>query len=200
MIPCPAVSLPGLSAVTPTMSLKIIPCISRAMSTALRRCCSCQLSPGSSGGKLTRTAGPPGPRTGSGAAELRITRVFSCVARGFKARASFMFAGCCWWRSLAVDGGSGTSRGHGSVMRRPGSRWDGAVERPSVFQAGHIPSCADVRASAVPPVADACRWPLLLLSPLLSARRRPSGSKPARTVQGDGPRPVRAGSGLALVF
>ena len=45
--------------------------------------------PRSSGGKLTRTAGPPGPRTGSGAAELRITRVFPCVARGFKARASF---------------------------------------------------------------------------------------------------------------
>ncbi len=37
--------------------------------------------PRSSGGKLTRTAGPPGPgpRTGSGAAELRITRVFSRV-------------------------------------------------------------------------------------------------------------------------
>jgi hypothetical protein len=27
--------------------------------------------------------------------------VFPCVARGFKACASFMFAGCCWWRSLA---------------------------------------------------------------------------------------------------
>lgn len=26
--------------------------------------------------------------------ELRIVRVFSCVARGFKARPSFMFAGC----------------------------------------------------------------------------------------------------------
>src|SRR5262249_33798137 len=35
-----------------------------------------------------------------------------CVARQFKARASFMFAGGCRWRSLAVDGGSGTSRGH----------------------------------------------------------------------------------------
>jgi hypothetical protein len=40
--------------------------------------------------------------------DLRITRVFSCVARGFKARLSFMFAGCFWWRSLAVDGSSGT--------------------------------------------------------------------------------------------
>ena len=64
-----------------------------------------------------------------------------CVARGFEARASFMFAGCCWWRSLAVDGGSGASRGHAPVMRRPGSRWSGAVERPSAFQAGHNPSC-----------------------------------------------------------
>ena len=80
----------------------------------------------------------PGPKTGSGAAELRITRVFSCVARGFKARASFMFAGCCWWRSLAVDGGSGTSRGHGPVMRRPGSRRSGAVSRPSAHDARHL--------------------------------------------------------------
>ena len=32
--------------------------------------------PRSSGGKPTRTAGPPGPRTGSGAAELRITSPF----------------------------------------------------------------------------------------------------------------------------
>src|SRR5215468_501153 len=31
---------------------------------------------------------------------------------GLKARASFMFASCCWWRSLAVDGCSGASRGH----------------------------------------------------------------------------------------
>ena len=50
-----------------------------------------------------------------------------------------MFAACCWRPSLAIDGSSGTPRGHGSVMRRPGSRWDGAVERPSAFQAGHIP-------------------------------------------------------------
>jgi len=62
------------------------------------------------------------PWSSSPAGELRITRVFPCVARGLKARASFMLAGCCWWRSLAIDGGSGTSRGHGSVMRRPGSR------------------------------------------------------------------------------
>jgi hypothetical protein len=78
--------------------------------------------PRSSGGKLTRTAGPLGPRTGSGAAELRITRVFSCVAHRFKTRASFMFAGRCWCRSLAVDGRSGTSRGHAPVMRRPAAR------------------------------------------------------------------------------
>src|SRR6266487_4841470 len=44
--------------------------------------------------------------------DLRITSVFWCVARGFKPRASFRFTGCCWWRPLAVDGGSGASRGH----------------------------------------------------------------------------------------
>ena len=32
---------------------------------------------------------------------------------------------------MAIDGSSGTCRGHGSVMRRPRSRRDGAVERPS---------------------------------------------------------------------
>src|SRR5436305_3919558 len=58
-----------------------------------------------------------------GTLELRITSVFSCVARGFKPRASFRFTGYCWWRLLAVDGGSGTSGGHAwstPVMRRPG--------------------------------------------------------------------------------
>ncbi len=55
--------------------------------------------------------------------DLRITRVSRCVARGFRARASFMFAGCCWRRSLAVGGSSGASRGHAPVMRSPGSRW-----------------------------------------------------------------------------
>jgi hypothetical protein len=63
--------------------------------------------------------------------ELRITRVFLCVARALKACPSFMFACCCWWQSLAIDGNSGTSRGHGPVIRSPGSRWDGAIERPS---------------------------------------------------------------------
>jgi hypothetical protein len=80
-----------------------------------------------------------------------------------------MFAGGCWWRSLAVDGSSGTSRGHGSVMRRPGSRWDGVVERPSVFQAGHIPSWQESYESyALSPIVVACRWSL----PLLSTRRK----------------------------
>ena len=61
----------------------------------------------------SRTAvGAPAPWFSSPPTDLRITRVFSCVAHGFKARASFMFAGCCWWRSWAVDGRSGASRGH----------------------------------------------------------------------------------------
>jgi hypothetical protein len=59
--------------------------------------------------------------------DLRITRVFSCVACRFGARPSFMFAGCCWRQSLVIDGGSGTSRGHGSVMCRPGLRRPMAV-------------------------------------------------------------------------
>jgi hypothetical protein len=40
-----------------------------------------------------------------------ITRVSRCVAHKFKARASFKFAGSCWWRSLGVDGRSRASRG-----------------------------------------------------------------------------------------
>ena len=39
---------------------------------------------------------------------------------------------------MAVDGGSGTSRGHGPVMRRPGSRWSGAVSRPSAHDVWHL--------------------------------------------------------------
>jgi hypothetical protein len=72
------------------------------------------------------------------AGDLRITRVFPCAARGSKARPSFMFAGCCcWWRSLAIDGRPGTSRGHGSVIRRPGSRLTRAIEQPSAEITGN---------------------------------------------------------------
>jgi hypothetical protein len=106
------------------------------------------------------------PWSSSPSSELRITRVFSCVARGLKARASFMFAGGCRWRSLAVDGSSGASRGHAPVVRRPGSRRGGAVERPSAFQAGHIPSWrGSCKCYALSPVAGGSRWLLLLLSP-----------------------------------
>src|ERR1700737_5106300 len=73
---------------------------------------------GDEGNDSHRSAGPLGPRTGSGAAEIRITRVFPCVVRGFEARASFMFAGCCWWRSLVVDGVSGASGGAGFYDKR----------------------------------------------------------------------------------
>ncbi len=98
------------------------------------------------------------------------------------------------WRLLAVDGGSGTSRGHAPVMRRPSSRRSGAVTRPSVFQAGHIPSwhksCESYALSAV---AGACRWLLLLLSPLLSAR---SGRLcPAAPWSSPGDRRQRGGDG-----
>ena len=59
------------------------------------------------------------PWSSSSPSELRITRVFPCASRGFKSRSSFMSAGCCWRRSLVVDGSSGTSRGHVPVRRRP---------------------------------------------------------------------------------
>jgi hypothetical protein len=53
------------------------------------------------------------------------------------------------------------------------------------FQAGHMPSCyGSCECPVLSPVAAACRWSLLLLSPLLSTRRRPSNSKPTRTLQG----------------
>ena len=44
--------------------------------------------------------------------DLRITSMSRALLAGFKARASFMFTGCCWRRPSAVDGGSGASRGH----------------------------------------------------------------------------------------
>ena len=76
-----------------------------------------------------------------------------------------MFAGGCRWPSLAVDSGSGASRGHAPVVRRPGSRWGGAVERPSAFQAGHIPSWrGSCERYALSPVAAGGRWLLPLLS------------------------------------
>ena len=64
--------------------------------TGLRSLLSLSAQPRLPGGKLTRTAGPLGPRTGSGAAELRIASVFPCVARRSDARARFKFARCCW--------------------------------------------------------------------------------------------------------
>jgi hypothetical protein len=62
------------------------------------------------------------PWSSSPPSELRITRVSRCVARGPKARASFMSAGWWWRRSLAVDGSSGTSRGHAPELRSPYKR------------------------------------------------------------------------------
>ena len=108
-----------------------------------------------------------------------------------------MFAGCCWWRSLAVDGYSGASRGHAPVVRRPSS-WRGcADERPSVFQAGHIPSWRGSRERyELSPVAVACRWSLLLLSQLLSTQRKPSvaiGAAACRGWPASGPGRLRPG-------
>jgi hypothetical protein len=54
---------------------------------------------------LSAQLGPP-------ASELRITSLFSCVARGSNPRASLIFLRCPPRRLLGVDGGPGTSRGH----------------------------------------------------------------------------------------
>ena len=124
--------------------------------------------------------------------DLRITRVFSCVARELKACPSFMFAGCCWWRSLAIDGSSGTSRGHGPVMRRPGSQWDGVIERLSASRKGgrsvpgpsylprpcRIPGPGDVIAGNPAPGGDVtwANWPCRVTSPILVTRHPPFGS------------------------
>jgi hypothetical protein len=72
-----------------------------------------------------------------------------------------MFAGCCWRRSLAIDGSSGASRGHAPVVCRLGARWSGAA-RPSAFQAGHIQGWRGLCDRYVlSPVAVASRWWLL---------------------------------------
>ena len=64
------------------------------------------------------------------------------------------------------------------------SRRPGADPRPSA-NAGHIPSWRGFcERYPLSPVAAGCRWSLLLLSPLLSTRRSPSGGKPTRTLQG----------------
>jgi hypothetical protein len=62
-----------------------------------------------------------------------------------------------------------------TTLVRP-ERWSPSTDctpiarRPSAFQAGHIPSWhRSCESYALSPVAGACRWLLLLLSPLLSA-------------------------------
>ena len=53
------------------------------------------------------------------------------------------------------------------------SRRPGADPRPSAFQAGHMPSWrGSCERCSLSPVAAGSRWPLLLLSPLLSSARR----------------------------
>ena len=63
------------------------------------------------------TVGASAPWSSSPPSDPRITSVSCALLAGFKVRASFMSAGCCWRRSLAVDGGSGTSRGHAREVR-----------------------------------------------------------------------------------
>ena len=123
---------------------------------------------------LPDPVGPSASWSSSCPSHLRITRVFSCVARGFKTCASFMSAGCCWWRSLAVDGGSGDISGTQPVMRRPGSRSTGTVVRPSVFRRSGLPvRVIRSKRGWMPSCASGGGWLPTLLSPLLSVSCNP---------------------------
>jgi hypothetical protein len=139
------------------------------------------------------------PWSSSPPSDLRITRVFPCVARGFKARPSFMFAGCCWWRSLAVEGSSGAPRGMGSqcvghVVCGAAPSYDRLLFRPDVSPGRHR-KCECLRALAT---ADVFRWLLLLLSPLvgLRAQSRLMLEGRARTLSGPSPDLTSSVSGL----
>ena len=89
---------------------------------------------GGTGSSLTRTAGPPGPRTRKRRGRAtHYEGVAVCVARRSKARASFMFAGCSWWRSLAVDGCWGIS---GARARNAWARFSVERRRRTTFRWG----------------------------------------------------------------
>ena len=108
---------------------------------------------------------------------------------------------------MAIDGDSGTSRGHGTVMRRPGSRWHGAVERPSTFRPDISPVGTDgarvmrCRRSLVLAAGCCCCCHRSCQAPV----RTPCPAVPgvrlvtARTVQGMAPYPGQARC-LALGF
>ena len=51
-------------------------------------------------------------QTGNSPDAPHVPSVASCVGRRFRARAGLTFMSCYWWLLLAIDGGSGTSRGH----------------------------------------------------------------------------------------
>jgi len=128
------------------------------------------------------TASTLAPWCSSSSGELRITRVFSCVAHRFKARPSFMFAGCCWWRSLAVDGSSGASRGHAHNAKA--EVLGGPARSTTVrFSGRPIPQS--------PCNVGVCRGAARPLT--LAISRGWEGGYPRRAGD-DGPRPARAGS------
>jgi hypothetical protein len=86
--------------------------------------------------------------------------VFSCAGRAFKARPSFHVRRLLLWRSLAIDGRSGT-RVRKALARFPvGWRCRTTVR----FQAGCIPSWRGSCGSySLSPVAAVSRWLLPLL-------------------------------------
>ena len=77
-----------------------------------------------------------------------------------------MFAGCCWWRSLAVDGCSGASRGHAPVMRSPGARWS---RRHRSLQQRSERTCAHGSGGGRSHLSNLCilpAWTRSLISPV----------------------------------
>ncbi len=58
-------------------------------------------------GRSHTTAAISAPWSSPPPTDLCITSVSRALVAGFKARVSFRFTGCCWWRPLAAAGGSG---------------------------------------------------------------------------------------------
>jgi DDE superfamily endonuclease len=125
--------------------------------------------PGSSSESATARNPPPCQRPPDTPDELMgsPTKLTRCSRA--KARASFKFAGCRWcegrWLLMAARGHLGDTRQLcvGQVLGGSAPSHDRTFFRPDVS-----PSC-DESCECAAPVADACRRPLLLLSPLLSA-------------------------------
>ena len=124
----------------------------------------------------SRTAvGSSAPWSSSPPSVLHITRVSRCVAHKFKARASFKFAGSCWWRSLGIDGRPRASRRYAPVVRRPGSQRCGAAGRSPVFRPGVSQRIALQNLPEVPGMTTSSKCSVILGSGGSASLRRSRG-------------------------